>query len=148
MAFRLTALGAYGAIAAASGLCLGQEAARAQPPAFLDDRFATDPAACVPGGGPSEALMIEGGVLSGYELACLFLAYHPVRWAQVGPVSQVVIVASCGDDTGITRPDLLSVILEPDGALTVQSQNEYVEINAAPDRGWQGHVSRRYERCE
>ena len=79
---------------------------------------------------------------------------------ETGRIFNVVATASCGDDSGISRPDLinLSPYIEG-GQVFVQSQNEYVvsesviavaqnlgrEIPQEPAYAW---VSQTYNLCE
>lgn len=64
--------------------------------------------------------------ISAYEYGCGFLAFLPSKDALSGEIHGWVAQASCGDDSGIERPDSFYLALQPDGKrLQVQSQSEY-----------------------
>ncbi|MGF1501297.1 MAG: hypothetical protein ACFBSD_05735 [Paracoccaceae bacterium] len=132
-------------LAVGSGAPAGADGAGA-PPEWLSGRYASDPAACPADGLAEDALVLDAPLLTGYEFGCVLLGFWPVRWSPTDPGEATVALASCGDDSGITRPDLLSIIREPDGTLTLQSQNEYARASAWPEPV-PGYVSRRYAPC-
>ena len=81
----------------------------------------------------------EAGIFA-YEFGCIFLDFWPGDTDSDMPFLQTV-VASCGDDSGVTRPDLISLVFdtsEPE-SVTVTSQNEYVM--------GQTFISRTYPLC-
>lgn len=81
----------------------------------------------------------EVGVV-GYEFGCIFLEFWPGTDESDTPYNQTVL-ASCGDDSGITRPDMLSLIFSDEPpSVTVQSQNEYVT--------GQTYISHTYPLCK
>jgi hypothetical protein len=68
----------------------------------------------------------EAGIFA-YEFGCAFLEFWPGDEASDMPYNQTVL-ASCGDDSGITRPDVISLVFDTgeSQSVTVTSQNEYV----------------------
>ena len=81
----------------------------------------------------------EAGIFA-YEFGCIFLEFWPGDAASDMPYNQTVL-ASCGDDSGITRPDVISLVFsEEPPNVTVQSQNEYVM--------GQTFISRTYPICK
>jgi hypothetical protein len=68
----------------------------------------------------------EAGIFA-YEFGCTFLEFWPGDGESDTPFIQTVL-ASCGDDSGITRPDVISLVFntEEPQSVTVTSQNEYV----------------------
>jgi len=115
-------------------------------PDFLKHTYAANAAACDSTGHEKAGLAIKDGLISGTEFGCAFLTYTPVVWDPDYPPSEYVVLASCGDDSGITRPDLISIIHSGD-TLRVQSQNEYVEMVAKGAWNEPGFISRTYEKC-
>lgn len=119
--------------AAAIILALAAEAMAEAPqiPPFLDGTavFSRSAELC-PGGEPSEIegyLHVNKSGLYGYELGCTFLQFLPERDPESKDIYGWLVIAQCGDDSGITRPDMFSLHYNESGpSLTVQSQNEYV----------------------
>lgn len=101
-------------------------AVAADTPDFLKDKYASDPAACKAGDGAEEsgALTLDKDGFSGTEFTCSFLDFW--NELQDGKVVGHVALMSCGDDSGVTRPDFVTIVPEEDGTLRVQSQNEYL----------------------
>ena len=119
----------------------------AEAPDFLKHRYAANPEACAMGDEVEKrGLVIADSSISGTEFGCAFLTYTPVVWDKDFPPQEYVVLASCGDDSGITRPDHLSII-HYDDRLQVQSQNEYVEMVAKGAWNEPGFVSRTYTKC-
>ncbi|MGD1935348.1 MAG: hypothetical protein ACFB0Z_12725 [Candidatus Phaeomarinobacter sp.] len=116
-------------------------------PDFLKHKYAANPEACAKSDAVEKrGLVIADGSISGTEFGCAFLTYTPVVWDKDFPPQEYVVLASCGDDSGITRPDHLSIINYGD-KLQVQSQNEYVEMVAKGAWNEPGFVSRTYPKC-
>lgn len=123
-------------------------------PPFLasGQSWSTDERAC---GNPEEG--VEGVFyvaskegLFGYEFGCNFVDFRPVRNSD-GETYGWLATASCGDDSGITRPDMFS-LSEYDGMLTVTSQNDWNAslINTDPteeDAQW-SLVNREFNLCK
>ena len=98
-------------------------------PAFLKDKkYATDAIACSADHGENEvgALAIDKAGIFGYEFGCTFLEFWHHSDAE-GALLDVTALVSCGDDSGITRPDMITIIKDSDETLRVQSQNEFVQ---------------------
>ncbi|MBB4305552.1 hypothetical protein GGD81_004632 [Rhodobium orientis] len=93
-----------------------------QMPDFLAKKYATDAAACKGQEAQEEsgALVLDKTGIFGTEFGCSYRDF----WG--GKDGTVTVLVSCSDDSGVTRPDLLSVIREQNGELRVQSQNEFV----------------------
>ena len=102
----------------------------ADAPAFLNDKFASDPEACKKDANMEEldALTIDKSGIFGFEFGCTFLEFWNEQ--QDGKTKSTIALASCGDDSGIIRPDMITMILEGEGELRVQSQNEYAITEA------------------
>ena len=129
-------------------------------PDFLKGRvFSTDTASC---GDVSEGdgLQLTKEGIFGPEFGCTFLGFEEDRDRETGRLYMVVALANCGDDSGINRPDniTLSPYLEG-GQVIVQSQNEYVisEVEyliaqklgqEIPEKSEYSWVSDTYEICE
>jgi len=129
-------------------------------PGFLKGRiFSTDTKSC---GDTSEGdgLQLSKEGIYGQEFSCQFLAFQTDADPDTGRIYAVVATANCSDDSGIMRPDLitLSPYIEG-GQVIVQSQNEYVlsevEImiaqelgKAFPEKSSFAWVSNTYNICE
>ncbi len=100
-------------------------------PDLLAKKYATDPAACNGQKGLEEVdgLVIDKTGVTGVEFSCSFLDF----WSDKTGTTALV---SCSDDSGITRPDFLSIVDVGNGEIRVQSQNEFimgtVALNLAP----------------
>jgi len=104
----------------------------ADSPDLLKRKFATDPAACKAeaGADDADALTLDKTGIYGVEFSCSFLDFWP-HLGSDGKIADVVVLASCGDDSGITRPDLITIVPQSPEELQVQSQNEYVQTEVA-----------------
>lgn len=96
-------------------------------PDLFNKKYATDPAACKAAQGSEQvdALVLDKTGIFGLEFSCTYVDF----WSGKDGVTTVLV--TCGDDTGITRPDLLSVIDDGNGEIRVQSQNEFVMSSVA-----------------
>lgn len=96
-------------------------------PTFLEDAvYSTDPSKC---GDVTEddSLQLSREGIFGFEFACTFQGFQLDRDADTGEVYLAIAQANCGDDTGINRPDLFTLIHDrTENSISVQSQNEYV----------------------
>ena len=112
---------------AMSASLLGAEALAQDVPDFLKGQvYSTDNESCgdnVEG----EGLQLTGEGIFGPEFGCTFLGFTEDRDEETGRLNMIVATANCGDDSGINRPDMvtLSPYIEG-GQVIVQSQNEYV----------------------
>jgi len=101
----------------------------ADVPGFLNGKlYSTDVAQCgdiVESDGNTLQLSREG--IYAEEFSCQFIGFKADADPESGRVFTVVATASCSDDSGITRPDLISMSpYEEGGQVFVQSQNEYL----------------------
>ena len=109
--------------------CFALPAVAGDLPDYLKDKkYATDAIACGTDHGEDEAgaLAIDKAGIFGYEFGCSFLDFWHHKDAE-GGLLDVTVLASCGDDSGITRPDMITIIKDSDDTLRVQSQNEFVQ---------------------
>ena len=90
--------------------------------------WATDPAGCAAGEGGEEVYFtLRADGVYGYEFGCTFAQFLPARTSEGETVGWIAI-ASCGDDSGISRPDLFNLSAY-DSTLTVTAQNEWNSTN-------------------
>ena len=140
-------------------LMCGSAIAQEVPDFLFGKTYATEPAAC---GSmmdyDGDGLKITKDGISGLEFGCQFLNFRADRDKESGKVFGYVATVNCGDDSGINRPDLISMS-HWDGQLMVQSQNEYVlseaEIMIAeklgkdfPEKSSYSWVSNTYKLCK
>lgn len=131
-------------------------------PDFLKGRiFSTDTASCGDvNDSDGDGLQLSKEGIFGPEFSCTFLGFQQDVDLDTGRVWGIVATVNCGDDSGINRPDLitLSPYIEG-GQVIVQSQNEYVmsevEILIAqklgkefPEKSEYAWVSNTYNLCE
>ncbi len=129
-------------------------------PEFLkQDVYTTDKKSC---GDTDDAdgLQLSKEGIFGQEFSCTFVRFDEDADPDTGQLFSVVATANCGDDSGITRPDMIT--LSPyaeEGQVMVQSQNEYilseVEImialefgNDVPEKSGHFWVSNTYNICK
>ncbi len=141
---------------------LSAPALAADVPDVLKDKYASDAAACKAGAESEEigSLTLDKDGFKGTEFSCSFLQFW--KEEQDGKVTAYTALMSCGDDTGVTRPDFVTIVPGQDGTLRVQSQNEYLITEAtamnAPADGQDGDneggfepfefVSATYTKCK
>jgi hypothetical protein len=122
---------------------LASSAVLADEPVFKGT-FAKSAAACkATGDGANweDSLRVDAEGVSGYELGCQFTAMQRVNTDT--ETSDFLTPAVCGDDSGVTRPDMFWMSVYEEGKkLGLQSQNEYV---AAAEGGG---LSGEYVLCE
>ncbi len=123
-------------------------------PDFLSNgkTYATTPAGCAGFGdsdAPDDALQITAEGIWGYEFGCTFVEFLPVRMnSQPGNVSGHVAIASCGDDSGISRPDLINMSFY-DNIIYATSQNDYVaSYHQEEDARQFGIVEKSFALCQ
>ena len=130
-------------------------------PSFLKETvYSTDPSKC---GDVTEddSLQLSKEGIFGLEFACTFLGFQMDKDADTGEVYLAVAQANCGDDSGINRPDLVTLIHNKgEESVTVQSQNDYVltelmqmmsarlEKPFNPETDALNYVSREYRICQ
>ncbi|MDJ0613777.1 MAG: hypothetical protein QNJ29_08860 [Rhizobiaceae bacterium] len=106
------------------------------------------------------ALQLSGEGIFTEEFSCQFVGFKTDADKDTGRIFGVVATASCSDDSGISRPDLISMSpYEEGGQVIVQSQNEYLlgetEIIVAqqlekpfPEKNSYAWVSNTYNLCK
>lgn len=137
-----------------TALLFGGAAYSAEVPDFLSNgqTYATDWKACVgfaDGNAPDNANTLDKTGIFGYEFGCTFVEFKPVIFE--GRTTGHLITASCGDDSGINRPDIFDVYFY-DGIVTATSQNDYIYDTLRPredgdGESW-GFVNKQFEMCQ
>ena len=95
-------------------------------PDFLKDKvYSTDPSKC---GDVTEddSLQLSKEGVFGFEFGCAFLGFDVEKDADTGKTYIAVGRANCADDSGINRPDNITLVDQGEGTISVQSQNEYI----------------------
>jgi hypothetical protein len=126
-----------------------------EAPAFLsgDRTWGSSPQACKAiDGEDAMAFTLSRKGIYGLEFGCNFLDFLPVRDGEGGEVFAVVAIASCGDDSGISRPDLFNISVN-ENTLYVTSQNDYAYVlskgfETQPDPVESGIVEKQFELCK
>lgn len=147
----MRALGCMAVVMAAATL---SQARADDTPSYLADGglYVSDIEACS-ASNPEEAdgLQLTTKGLFGYEFGCTFASFLPVRLDDGDDQpDQHIAVASCSDDSGITRPDMILLSPSDDGSLFVTSQNDYaIQSVWEKDRpsGIRWLVQREFLRC-
>lgn len=99
-------------------------------PEFLKDKiYSTDPSKCGDATQDDSLQLSKEGVF-GLEFGCTFLGFDLETDKDTGKTYLAVGRANCGDDSGINRPDKITLIAQDDETITVQSQNEYIVSEA------------------
>lgn len=114
--------------------------------------YASDWRACVgfaDGGAPDDSNTLDATGVYGYEFACTFVDFTPVKFE--GRTTGYLARASCGDDSGINRPDNFELSFYED-VVTATSQNDYLYDLLRPrsdgdGESW-GFVSTQFEMCQ
>ena len=122
-------------------------------PPFLagGQKYATAPANCTDATGSETGLSISAAGMFGRESGSSLLASPRGRDdARPEPIGYVAI-ASCGDDSGISRPDMLNISLS-EGGIYVTSQSDYTIAASRPFDGRtdpfaKGIIEERFELC-
>ncbi|MCB1451147.1 MAG: hypothetical protein KDJ67_13675 [Nitratireductor sp.] len=83
------------------------------------------------GAGEGEGLYMKGEGVFGTEWGCTFVDFLPIRYEQGGEISGYIAITSCGDDSGVSRPDMFELHFYED-VITATSQNDYVAASAKP----------------
>lgn len=110
--------------------CCAFSATAKEMPAFLDGKvYSTDPSKC---GDVTEddSLQLSKEGIFGLEFGCTFLGFELDKDQDTGETYLAVARANCGDDSGINRPDNITLIVQGADTITVQSQNEYIVSQA------------------
>ncbi len=106
--------------------CFAIPALAKDVPLFLKDKvYSTDPTKC---GDATEddSLQLSKEGIFGNEFGCTFLSFKQEADKDTGQIYLAVGHANCGDDSGINRPDNITLIPQDENTITVQSQNEYI----------------------
>lgn len=114
--------------------------------------YASDWKACVGfagDGAPDDSNTIDQSGVFGYEFGCTFVDFKPVSYN--GRITSYIAMASCGDDSGINRPDFFDISFY-DGNVTVTSQNDYIYDTLRPredgdGESW-GFINKQFELCQ
>ena len=99
-------------------------------------------------------LTMNGEGVSAHEFGCYFVEFKPVKnpFAEPGTEPDTwLVTASCGDDSGITRPDIFNISIY-DRSLWVTSQNDYLydllrQREDGDNDAW-GFVNKEYVLCQ
>lgn len=149
-------------LAAAALFVLVTPAIAQDVPQFLVGKvYSTDVSQC------GDIVDAEGDVLQltkegiyGQEFSCQFVGFRYDRDRETARIFSVIASANCSDDSGISRPDLITLSpYEEGGQVFVQSQNEYIlgetEIMIAqqlgkdfPEKSSYAWVSSTYNICK
>ena len=126
-----------------------------EAPAFLsgDRTWGSTPQACKSlESEDGAALTLSRKGIYGYEFGCNFLDFLPVRDDATGEMFGMVAIASCGDDSGISRPDMFNITVN-ENTLSVTSQNEYTAAQSKDSDGQTdpfatGIIEKPFEPCK
>lgn len=138
--------------AVAAGLAFSPALADGVPAFLADGQVYAVEGACDPAEGrefPGLQLTQQG--IFGYEFGCRFLEIRSVPSLDGGESYQHIATASCGDDSGISRPDFILLMPSLDGeTVAVTSQNDYAismvwEKDGPSGINWM--VQQEYKRC-
>ena len=106
--------------------CLAHTAMASDLPLFLKDKvYSTDPSKCGDVTKDDSLQLSKEGVF-GVEFGCTFLGFDVEADKDTGKIYIAVARANCGDDSGINRPDNITLIPQDENTISVQSQNEYI----------------------
>ena len=107
-------------------LCICSPSMATELPIFLKDKiYSTDPSKCGDAIEDDSLQLSQEGVF-GLEFGCTFLGFDMDTDKDTGKTYLAIGRANCGDDSGINRPDNITMIAQDDETITVQSQNEYI----------------------
>jgi hypothetical protein len=134
------------------------QAVAADIPPFLanGETYVTDTKACADNAdtGDSPVFHLSRDGLFGYEFGCTFVQFLPVadHTTPNEPYAWIAI-ASCGDDSGISRPNMINFTPSEGGVLYVTSQNDYLSYLQNPPSGEDGAedwslVERQFDMCK
>lgn len=138
-----------------AALAMPARAVAGEAPDFLagDRTWGSSTQACKAiDGEDSMAFTLSRKGIYGLEFGCNFLDFLPVRDDNTGEIFGVVAIASCGDDSGISRPDMFNISIN-ENTLYVTSQNDYVYVlskgfETQSDPVESGIVERQFELCK
>lgn len=99
-------------------------------PDFLKDKvYSTDTSKCGDSTEDDSLQLSKEGVF-GYEFGCTFFGFDMEVDKDTGKTYLAVGRANCGDDSGVNRPDLITLVVQDETTISVQSQNEYTIAEA------------------
>ncbi len=144
-------------IGCCAALPFGGSALAAELPDYLmgGQTYATNQKACggfQDGDLPDDSYNLGATGIFGYEFGCVFVDIKPVIYPDnEDPVFSHIMTASCGDDSGVTRPDTFHFSYY-EGILTVTSQTDYLYQLLRPSEGENtgsvGFVNTQFEMCK
>ena len=106
--------------------CCAVPALAMDVPEFLKGKvYSTDPSKCGDATEDDSLQLSKEGVF-GLEFGCTFLGFDMETDKDTGKTYLAVGRANCGDDSGINRPDNITMIAQDNETIAVQSQNEYI----------------------
>jgi len=110
--------------------CFALSASATEVPDFLKDKvYSTDPSKCGDATEDNSLQLSKEGVF-GLEFGCTFLGFDMEIDKDTGKTYLAIGRANCGDDSGVNRPDNITLVVQSDEMITVQSQNEYLVSEA------------------
>lgn len=99
-------------------------------PDFLQDKvYSTDTSKCGDSTEDDSLQLSKEGVF-GFEFGCTFFGFDMEVDKDTGKTYLAIARANCGDDSGVNRPDLFTLVFQDETTITVQSQNEYTIAEA------------------
>lgn len=106
-------------------VCFAGSAIAGALPDFLQDKvYSTDTSKCGDSTEDNSLQLSREGVF-GVEFGCAFLGFDMDVDKDTGKTYLAVARANCGDDSGINRPDFITLVVQDEQTISVQSQNEY-----------------------
>ncbi len=114
--------------------------------------YASDWRACVGfagDGAPDDSNTIDISGVFGYEFSCTFVDFKPVVYE--GRITSYIATASCGDDSGINRPDFFDISFYED-IVNITSQNDFIydtlRVREDGDGESWGFINKQFELCQ
>ena len=132
---------------------LATPAAAQEIPPFLADggKYATDATSCAAEIEEAEGYQLTAKGLYAYEFSCTFTSFQSVRYNDGdNEPDEYIAIASCGDDSGISRPDMILLMPSDENMLFLTSQNDYAISSVWEKDGESGLkwlVQREFKRC-
>lgn len=94
-------------------------------PDFLVDKvYSTDTSKCGDSTEDNSLQLSKEGVF-GFEYGCTFFGFDMDVDKDTGKTYLAIGRANCGDDSGVNRPDLITLVVQDETTISVQSQNEH-----------------------
>jgi len=131
--------------------------ALADTPAFFAGKktYASDWKACVgfaDGGAPDDSYTIDKSSVSGYEFSCQFVEMKLIPdWTGQDRQNNYIGIASCSDDSGISRPDMFNISYY-ENTVTITSQNDFIVDMVNPQQNAEGQpfgfINKQFELCQ